>query len=30
MSYSLSLDFDSYEELCNFITQFKAYKDKQF
>ena len=30
MSYSLSLDFESYEELCNFITQFKAYKQKEF
>ena len=30
MSYSLSLDFENYEELCEFITQFKAFKEKQF
>ena len=30
MSYSLRLDFDSYDELCNFITQFKTFKEKQF
>ena len=30
MSYSLSLDFQSYDELCDFITQFKQFKEKQF
>ena len=30
MSYSLTLDFESYEELCDFITQFKTFKEKQF
>ena len=30
MSYSLTLDFDSYDELCDFITQFKQFKEKQF
>ena len=30
MSYSLSLDFETYDELCEFITTFKAYKEKQF
>ena len=30
MSYSLSLDFETYEELCEFITQFKSFKEKQF
>ena len=29
MSYSLSFDFETYDELCEFITQFKAYKEKQ-
>ena len=30
MSFSLTLDFETYDELCEFITQFKGYKDKQF
>ena len=30
MSYSLTLDFESYDELCDFITQFKTFKEKQF
>ena len=30
MSYSLNLTFDSYDELCEFITTYKAYKEKQF
>ena len=30
MSYSLTLDFDSYDELCDFITQFKSFKEKQY
>jgi hypothetical protein len=30
MSYSLNLSFDSYDEICEFITTFKAYKEKQF
>jgi len=30
MSYSLNLSFESYDELCEFITTYKAYKEKQF
>ena len=30
MSYSLTLDFDSYDELCDLITQFKSFKEKQY
>ena len=30
MSFSLNLKFETYDELCEFITTFKAYKEKQF
>lgn len=29
MSFSLNLSFETYDELCEFITTFKAYKEKQ-
>ena len=29
MSFSLNLKFETYDELCEFITTFKAYKEKQ-
>jgi len=30
MSFSLNLKFETYDEICEFITTFKAYKEKQF
>jgi hypothetical protein len=29
MSFSLNLKFETYDELCEFITTFKSYKEKQ-